>query len=100
MKYVLKTDIMASNAEKKFIKPTSLVEYSELTRLEKIPTDIFEKIEEGVNFIVDEIIKLIQTRQKENKYCVLGLGTGTSLSPIYAELVRRHKKKELVLLML
>lgn len=93
MKYVLKTDIMASNAEKKFIKPTSLVEYSELTRLEKIPTDIFEKIEEGVNFIVDEIIKLIQTRQKENKYCVLGLGTGTSLSPIYAELVRRHKKE-------
>ena len=33
-------------------------------------------------------------KQKEGKFCVLGLGTGLSLNPIYQELIHRYEAKE------
>ena len=37
----------------------------------------------------------IQERQREGKFCVIGAGTGASLRPLYAELVRKHKDEGL-----
>ena len=33
--------------------------------------------------------------QREGKFCVIGAGTGASLRPLYAELVRKHKDEGL-----
>ena len=69
-----------------------LKERSEVTRMEKIQTDIFPTIDEGAKHIADTIEAEITTKQREGKFCVLGLGTGMSLTPVYQELIRRHKE--------
>ena len=61
----------------------------------KVPTDIYETMEEGVQHIANEITAKIQERQREGKFCVIGAGTGASLRPLYAELVRKHKDEGL-----
>lgn len=78
-----------------FYQPKTAVQRSEITRNEKIPTDIFATIEEGAKHIADSIETEIKSRQREGKFCVLGLGTGLSLSPVYNELIRRHKEEGL-----
>ena len=71
------------------------MERSVLTRFEKVPTDIYETVDEGVQHIADEIAAKIHERQREGKFCVIGAGTGASLRPLYAELVRKHKDEGL-----
>ncbi len=64
----------------------------ELTAFEKIPVKIFKNSELGSAFVADEIESLIRSRQKEGKYCVLGLATGSTPVRLYDELVARHRK--------
>lgn len=59
--------------------------------IEKIPLRIFGSSEEGSIFVAKEVAKLIQTRQKEGKNCVLGLATGSTPTRLYAELVKMHQ---------
>ena len=75
--------------------PRTAVERSEITRCEKIATDIFPTIEEGAKEIADNIELEITSKQREGRYCVLALGTGLSLTPVYAELIRKHREEKL-----
>ncbi len=68
-----------------------ILDRSQITRMERIPTDVFASISEGAQSIADEIEKKIRAKEKEGKFCVMALGTGTSLTPVYEELVRRHQ---------
>ena len=77
----------------RYYKPENTIDRSVLTRFEKIPTNIYETVDEGVRSIAEDIIRKIQERQHDGKFCTLALGTGTSLRPLYAELVRRHKEE-------
>jgi len=71
------------------------VEASELTRMEKIHTDIFETMEEGCHRVAEQIAQSIQQKQREGQFCVIAIGAGTSLRPLYSELVRKHKEEKL-----
>ncbi|MCE2615791.1 MAG: glucosamine-6-phosphate deaminase [Phocaeicola sp.] len=93
MRTNLSSQISLNRISPKYYKPGNAVERSVLTRYEKIPTYIYETIENGVNAIADEVINKIQERQREGKFCVIAAGTGASLRPLYAELVRRHHDK-------
>ena len=95
MRTNLSSQISLNHVSPRYYKPENAVERSVLTRLEKIPTDIFETIEEGVRRIADEVAAKIQERQREGKFCTLAIGTGTSLRPLFTELVRRHKDEGL-----
>ena len=64
-------------------------------RFEKIDTVIFENSLEASKGVAREIAHLIETKQKENQVCVLGLATGSSPKGLYAELVRLHKEEGL-----
>ena len=75
----------------RYYRPGNAVERSVLTRLEKIPTNIFETSEEGVVQIANEIVAKIQDRQREGKFCTIAIGTGASLRPLFTELIRKHK---------
>jgi glucosamine-6-phosphate deaminase len=66
-----------------------------LTRLEKIPTDIYESVEEGANYIAREIAQTIREKQKAGRFCVLALPGGNSPSHVYQELIRMHKEEGL-----
>lgn len=91
MKTNLSSQISLNRVSPRYYKVENAVERSVLTRLEKIPTNIFETMEEGTRQIADEVIAKIQERQREGKFCTIAVGTGASLRPLFAELIRRHK---------
>lgn len=87
----LTSHIVLNKVTENLYHPKTAVERSELTRFEKIHTDIFPKTEDAVANIADAIEREIKAKAKENQSCLLALGTGQSLTPIYEELVRRHQ---------
>ncbi len=91
MRTDLSSQITLNRVSTKYYKPENAVERSVLTRFEKVPTYIYETVDEGVKQIANEVIEKIQSRQREGKFCVIAAGTGLSLRPLYAELVRRHR---------
>ncbi len=91
----LSSQIVLNNIPEEFYRPKTAVDRSEITRCEKIPTDIFATIQEGAVTIADQVQQEILSKQKRQHYCVLGLGTGKSLIPIYEELIRRHQEEGL-----
>ncbi len=95
MRLNLTSEIVLNKVPEEFYKPKTAVERSEITRCEKIPTDIFPTIEEGTAFTVDMIEAEIKLKQDQGAKCVLALGTGNSLSPVYQELIKRHREKGL-----
>lgn len=93
MRTNLSSQISLNRVSTKYYKPENTIERSVLTRFEKIPTNICETVEEGVGSVADEIVRKIQERQRDGKFCTLAMGTGASLRPLFAELVRRHKEE-------
>ena len=91
----LSSQIVLNKVPEQYYRPRTAVERSEMTRCEKIFTDVYPKIEEGVKVIADAVEKEIKRSKQAGKKCVLALGTGLSLTPIYQELVRRHKEEGL-----
>lgn len=91
----LTSQIVLNKVPKEFYQPKTAVDRTELTRMEKIPTSIFPTIEEGARHIANDIEKDIKARSTEGKFYVIALGTGTSLTPVFNELVRRHKEEGL-----
>ena len=93
MRTNLSSQISLNRVSTKYYKPENTIERSVLTRFEKSPTNIYETAEEGVACIADEIIHKVQERQRDGKFCTIAMGTGASLRPLFAELVRRHKEE-------
>ena len=91
MRTNLSSQISLNRVSSRYYRPGNAVERSVLTRLEKIPTNIFETSEEGVVQIANEIVAKIQDRQREGKFCTIAIGTGASLRPLFTELIRKHK---------
>lgn len=91
MRTNLSSQISLNRVSPRYYRPGNAVERYVLTRLEKIPTNIFETSEEGVVQIANEIVAKIQDRQREGKFCTIAIGTGASLRPLFTELIRKHK---------
>ena len=60
MRTNLSSQISLNRVSPKYYKPENAVERSVLTRCEKVPTDIYETMEEGVQHIANEITAKIQ----------------------------------------
>ena len=91
----LSSEIVLNKVSADFYAPKTEVERSQVTRCEKIPTDIYPNVDEASRKIADDIEREIRRKDANNQMCVLGLGTGTSLTPVYAELARRHQEEGL-----
>lgn len=91
----LTSKIVLNRVPKEFYQPKTAVDRIELTRMEKVNTDIFASIEDGAKHIADGIERALKAKQEEGKFLTVAMGTGTSLTPIYEELVRRHKEQGL-----
>ena len=68
---------------------------SELTQLERIPTQIYNSADDACQTVADAITNLISERNAANKPTVLGLATGSTPVRLYRELIRRHKQEGL-----
>ena len=95
MRNNLSSLITLTRVSGKYYQPDDVFELSRVTRLEKIPTEIFETEKKGAKKIATEIATLIRKKQEKFEKCVLGLTNGQSTMGIYSELVRMHKEEEL-----
>ena len=91
MKLNLSSKIVLNQIPEEFYRPATAIERSEITRFEKVPTDIFPTIEEGAVDIADQLEADIKKREQEGRKFVMGVGSGSSLTPIFQELIRRHE---------
>lgn len=95
MKTNLSSQITLNRVSPKYYKPENAFERSVLTRFEKIPTDIYESVEEGAHQIAAEIALTIREKQKAGRFCVMALPGGNSPRSVFDELIRMHREEEL-----
>ena len=95
MKLNLSSQIVLNQIPEEFYRPATAIERSEITRFEKVPTDIFPTIEEGAIDIANHLEADIKKREQEGRKSVLGVGSGSSLTPIFHELIKRHQAGKL-----
>ena len=95
MKLNLSSQIVLNQIPEEFYRPSTAIERSEITRFEKLPTDIFPTIEEGTIDIANHLEADIKKREQEGRKYVMGVGSGSSLTPIFQELIKRHQEGKL-----
>ncbi len=95
MKTNLSSQISLNRVSPKYYRPENAFEKSVLTRLEKIPTDIYESVEEGSEHIAVEIAQAIRDKQRAGRFCILALPGGSSPRSVYSALIRMHKEEGL-----
>ncbi len=91
----LTSQIVLNKVAQEFYKPKTAVDRSELTRMEKITTNISASTDDGARHIADDIEKEMKIKSKDGKFYIIALGTGNTLTPVYNELVRRHREEGL-----
>lgn len=95
MKLNLSSQIVLNQIPEEFYRPATAIERSEITRFEKVPTDIFPTIEEGAIDIANHLEADIKKREQEGRKYIMGVGSGSSLTPIFHELIKRHQAGKL-----
>lgn len=95
MKTNLSSQITLTRIPTRYYRPENAFEHSVLTRLEKVPTTIYESMEEGSFAVAKEIAAQIWKKQEAGQKFVLALPGGRSPESVYKELVRMHKEEQL-----
>lgn len=95
MKTNLSSQITLTRIPTRYYRPENAFEHSVLTRLEKVPTTIYESMEEGSFAVAKEIAAQIRKKQEAGQTFVLALPGGRSPESVYKELVRMHKEEQL-----
>ena len=68
MRLNLSSEIVLNKVPLAYYKPKTTVEYSEISRMEKIHTDIFASSMEGAAHVADQVEKEIKAAQHEGRY--------------------------------
>lgn len=95
MKTNLSSQITLTRIPTRYYRPENAFEHSVLTRLEKIPTSIYESLEDGSVAIAKDIALEIRKRQKAGKMFILALPGGRSPLNVYKELIYLHQNEGL-----
>lgn len=95
MKTNLSSQITLTRIPTRYYRPENAFEHSVLTRLEKVPTTIYESMEEGSFAVAKEIAAQIRKKQEAGQKFVLALPGGRSPESVYKELVRMYKEEQL-----
>ncbi len=95
MKTNLSSQITLTRIPTRYYRPDNAFDHSVLTRLEKIPTTIYESMEEGSYAVAAEIAAQIKKKEEAGQKFVLALPGGRTPESVYKELVRMHKEENL-----
>jgi len=95
MKTNLSSKITLTKIPKRFYHPENAYEHSVLARFEKIPTYIYESIDEGSANLAGEIALEITKRQHEDRNLVLAIPGGRSTRRVFEEWIAMHKAGQL-----
>ena len=83
MKTNLSSQITLTRIPTRYYRPENAFEHSVLTRLEKVPTAIYESMEEGSFAVAKEIAAQIRKKQEAGQKFVLALPGGRSPESVY-----------------
>ena len=95
MRTNLSSQITLNRVSTRYYRPENAFERSVLTRMEKVPTDIYESPEVGAAQIALDVAQVIREKQKAGRFCVLALAGGVSPRGVYSQLVRMHREEGL-----
>ena len=95
MRTNLTSQITLNHVNTSYYKPKNAFEQAQLTRLEKVPTYIYENADEASQQIAREIADTIRQKEAAYKPCVMVLTGGATPRQLYAELVRMHREEAL-----
>lgn len=95
MKNNLSSQISLSRVSQKLYQTEDVLELSRISRMEKIPTSIYETAKQGAAEVAKIVADHIRLKQAEGEKMVLSLVCGRSMTDIFAELVRLHREENL-----
>ena len=95
MKNNLSSQISLSRVSSKLYQTDDVLELSRISRMEKVPTRIYENAREGALQLAATIAQRIRKSQAEGEKFVLSVVTGRTMTDIFAELVRMHREENL-----
>lgn len=95
MKNNLSSQISLSRVSSKLYQTDDVLELSRISRMEKVPTRIYENAREGALQLAATIAQRIRKSQAEGEKFVLSVVTGRTMTDIFAELVRMHREEKL-----
>jgi glucosamine-6-phosphate deaminase len=94
MKTNLSSQIKLDRIPKRYYAPEGEVELAALTREEKAYTRIFETITDGSEYIARHVARIIKLNVEAKGHCVMAVGAGMSVNPVYSRLIDMYSKGE------
>ena len=79
----------------KLYQTDDVLELSRISRMEKVPTTIYENARQGAIQLAQLIAQKIRKSQAEGEKFVLSVVTGRTMTDVFAELVRMHQEENL-----
>lgn len=95
MKLNLSSQITQERINTRYYRPSDSIERSNLTRFEKIPTDIYTTSDEAALYVAQEIARTIRKKQENHLSCLLALVGGSTPREVFSHLVRMYEEENL-----
>ena len=95
MKTNLSSQIKLDLIPKRYYAPENKLDFASLCREEKVFTKIFETADEGAAHIAREFVDYVKKTVRQKGKCIIALGAGNSVLPVYAELVNLYNAQEI-----
>lgn len=92
MKTNLSSQISLGRVSTRLFKPGNSIERSELTRFERIPTEIYSTADEAAEEVAKNMAKIIRQRQSESRTCNMVLAGGSTVTEVFQHLVKLYKE--------
>ncbi len=93
MRLDLSSHIAFERVPRKYYRPENDFEEYNLARFEKLPLAIYEESKKAAKKVAGDIVAEMLLKQQKGEMFVLGISGGTSPMPVYEELVRQHREK-------
>ena len=93
MRLDLSSHITLERVPRKYYRPENDFEEYNLARFEKLPVAIYEESKKAAKKVAADIVAEMQLKQQKGEIFVLGISGGATPMPVYDELVRQHKEK-------
>ena len=95
MKNNLSSQITQNRVNTRYYRPNDRIERSNLTRYEKVSTEIHTTSEEGSLYVAQEIARVIRQKQQDHLSCMLALVGGNSPRDVFKHLIRMYEEENL-----
>lgn len=91
----LSSQITQNRVNTRYYRPSDRIERSNLTRFEKIPTEIYTTGEEASLYVAQEIARIIRQKQQNHLSCLLAVVGGNTPLEVFKHLIKMYQEENL-----